>query len=86
MATHSGILAWIIPWTEELSRLQFMGFQTVRHEYSSLYMSIPVSQLPLLPLPPSSHKFIFYICNCFSVVDKFICTIFLKIPCVSDTI
>ena len=27
MATHSNILAWRIPWTEELGRLQSMGFQ-----------------------------------------------------------
>ena len=27
MATHSGILAWEIPWTEEPGRLQFMGLQ-----------------------------------------------------------
>ena len=26
MATHSSILAWIIPWTEEPGKLQFMGF------------------------------------------------------------
>ena len=25
MATHSGILAWRIPWTEELGGLQSMG-------------------------------------------------------------
>ena len=25
MATHSGILAWEIPWTEEPGRLQSMG-------------------------------------------------------------
>ena len=25
MATHSSILAWRIPWTEEPVRLQFMG-------------------------------------------------------------
>ena len=31
MATHSSILAWRIPWTEELSRLQFMGLQRVSH-------------------------------------------------------
>ena len=29
MATHSGILAWIIPWTEEPGRLQYMGSQRV---------------------------------------------------------
>ena len=28
MATHSGILAWKIPWTEEPGRLQSMGLQT----------------------------------------------------------
>ena len=27
MATHSNILAWRIPWTEESGRLQFMGKQ-----------------------------------------------------------
>ena len=27
MATHSGILAWKIPWTEEPGRLQSMGSQ-----------------------------------------------------------
>ena len=27
MATHSSILAWGILWTEELSRLQFVGSQ-----------------------------------------------------------
>ena len=30
MATHSGILAWRIPWTEEPGRLQTMGLQRVR--------------------------------------------------------
>ena len=27
MATHSSILAWDIPWTEEPGELQFMGLQ-----------------------------------------------------------
>ena len=31
MATHSSILAWKIPWTEEPGRLQSMGSQRVRH-------------------------------------------------------
>ena len=30
--THSSILAWEIPWTEEPGRLQFMGLQRVRHD------------------------------------------------------
>ena len=28
LAAHSRILAWRIPWTEEPSRLQFMGSQS----------------------------------------------------------
>ena len=31
MATHSSILAWRIPWTEEPGRLQSMGLQRVGH-------------------------------------------------------
>jgi len=31
MATHSSILAWRIPWTEEPGGLQSMGSQEVRH-------------------------------------------------------
>ena len=31
-ATHSSILAWRIPWTEELGRLQSMGLQRVGHD------------------------------------------------------
>ena len=29
MATHSSTLAWKIPWTEECSRLQSMGLQSL---------------------------------------------------------
>ena len=32
MATHSSILAWKIPWTEEPDELQYMGSQRVRHD------------------------------------------------------
>ena len=31
MATHSSILTWIIPWTEEPGGLQSMGLQRVRY-------------------------------------------------------
>ena len=31
IATHSSILAWTIPWTEEPGGLQSMGSQRVRH-------------------------------------------------------
>ena len=32
MAAHSSILAWRIPWTEEPSRLQSIGWQRVGHK------------------------------------------------------
>ena len=33
MATHSSILAWKIPWTEEPGGLQCIGSQRVRHDW-----------------------------------------------------
>ena len=32
MATHSNILAWRIPWTEESGRLQSIGLKRVGHD------------------------------------------------------
>ena len=32
MATHSSILAWKIPWTEEPGGLQSLGSKTVGHD------------------------------------------------------
>ena len=32
MATHASILAWRIPWTEELGRLPCMGSPRVGHD------------------------------------------------------
>ena len=34
MATHSSILAWRIPWTEEPGKLQSIGSQRVGHDRS----------------------------------------------------
>ena len=33
MATHSSILAWRIPWTEQPGRLQSQGSQRVGHDW-----------------------------------------------------
>ena len=35
MATHSSILAWRIPWTEEPGGLQSMGWERVRHDWAT---------------------------------------------------
>ena len=40
MATHSSILAWRIPRTEEPGMLQSMGLQRVRHDWSDLARSM----------------------------------------------
>ena len=40
MATHSSILAWETPWTEEPGGLQSMGLQRVGHD------------LVMIPQPP----------------------------------
>ena len=34
MVTHSSILAWRIPWTEESGRLQSTGWQRVGHDFT----------------------------------------------------
>ena len=35
MATHSSILAWKIPWTEEPGGLQSMGLQRVEYNWAT---------------------------------------------------
>ena len=34
MATHSSTLVWKIPWTEKPGRLQSMGSQRIRHDFT----------------------------------------------------
>ena len=36
MATHSNVLTWRIPWTEEPGRLWYIGLRRVRHNGSNL--------------------------------------------------
>ena len=40
MTTHSSILAWEIPWTEEPGGLQLMGWQRVGHDLVTEYQVI----------------------------------------------
>ena len=46
MTTHSGILAWRIPWAEEPGWLQSMGLQRVRHNLSDLACMWPFIRFP----------------------------------------
>ena len=45
MTTHSSILAWRIPWTEEPSGLQSMGLQRVGHNWvtNTCFLVFPIS-------------------------------------------
>ena len=58
MATHSSILAWRIPWTEESGRLYSMGLHRVRHNWVTLSLlqgtlwPFYKAQIPLISAPP----------------------------------
>ena len=53
METHSSILAWRIPWTEEPGRLQSTGLQRVGHGWAT---SLAHAHLFL-------YKYVFYLAN-----------------------
>ena len=40
MATHSSILAWRIPWTEEPGGLKFLEWQIVGHNWACMYTHV----------------------------------------------
>ena len=61
MATHSSILAWRIPWTEELFGLQSMGSQRVGHDWVT-FISLHFS---------TSHASKFYLWNILNVIKVF---------------
>ena len=49
MATHSSTLAWKIAWTENPVRLQSMGAQRVRRDFTSLLHNLTPYFPPALP-------------------------------------
>ena len=55
-ATHSSILAWRIPWTEEPGRLQSMGSQRVGHDWSDLARTLTPCQDSIAGLLPQGRK------------------------------
>ena len=55
IATHSSILAWEIPWTEETGGLQSMGSQRVGHDrVTKQQISHPL--MPTGSLPSNPHS------------------------------
>ena len=55
MVTHSSILAWKIPWTEEPGTLQSMGSQRVRHTWATEQQYSIVLVHHILPIYSSIH-------------------------------
>ena len=53
MATHSSILIWRIPWTEEPGGLQSIGLQRVRHDKC---LSMPITPLKSSDSSPVLYK------------------------------
>ena len=58
MATYSRILAWRIPWTEELGRLQPTGSQRARHDssWAHAYSFEPTRGHAVLPGAPMKER------------------------------
>ena len=55
MATHSSVLAWRTPWTEESGRLQSMLSQRIGHNLAAKPPPPPSPPLSDLTLPSASH-------------------------------
>ena len=57
MATHSSILAWRIPWTEEPGGLQSMELQRVGHDLATDDRALKLERCRELPPELSVHSF-----------------------------
>ena len=81
MATHSGILAWRIPWTKELGGLQPIGSQRVGQFWSNLASK---HTLPLYVMASKFHSVQFS----HSVISDYLLPHGLqhaRLPCLSPT-
>ena len=59
MATHSSILAWRVPWTEEPGGLQSMGLQRVGHDWVNNTFTVCIPWFPFLSGPCKLWKELF---------------------------
>ena len=48
METHSSILAWRIPWTEEPHELQSTGSHRVGHDWSDLAVAVAATNFSFI--------------------------------------
>ena len=56
ITTHSSILAWRIPWTEESGGLQSMGSQRVRHDFACMHSTKLKNILVSITIVTNHHK------------------------------
>ena len=80
MATHSSILAWRIPWTEEPGGLQSMGSQRVRQDWVTNIFTFTLANQPTFPAFVSRSVQKKLICseNLLFVVGK---NLYIKLGC-----
>ena len=71
MATHSNILAWGIPWTEEPSGLQSLGSQKVRHEWATKQQEAQPSPKLCALLPTRCYHKVCRHCQIFPYCPSF---------------
>ena len=72
IATHSSVLAWRIPWTEEPGRLQSMGSQRVRQDRETNAFTLSSKRQKRLPCREK-----------FKPLDVFFVSIFLGFVCMA---
>ena len=70
-ATHSSILVWRIPWTQEPAELWSIGSQSVRHDWSDLASTQKVEAVQHWSLPMSLRAVCCAVLSCFSHVWPF---------------
>ena len=75
IGTHSSILAWDIPWTQEPGRLQSMGLQRVRHNWATKQQQLYFDKFWIVSVwlcnmhcfteiySASIHTWIYYFCK-----------------------
>ena len=85
MATHSSILAWEIPWTQEPGGLQSTGSQRVGHDWAT---SLSLSKLNIISLQFSERKWRCLEFYCYYFSTSFIISQLLLFsqPVVSDSV
>ena len=79
MATHSSILVWRIPWTEDPGRLQSMGSQRIGYDWVT---NTPLASIPslglLASLTFSTNLLLYFLNHALSLPSQF--TLFILSP------